>query len=226
LICIDTWVLARIERGVTPEIHDDYDMSKKLKIGFASGVALAVIALCLIGVYGYTHFLGDVDSNRLRNAHTEAEIRNAFRDHIPADITAAARLRLARICTESGRLEEARAELAKLPDLAARPELAKRAKIEQARLFFRAGRPAEARKLLEEVADADTDADLQPLRVEAAVEAGKLALAANDAETARKYLDKSVKLQHQLTLYDNAWTAEAKKLLETLPAAKPAEPKK
>ena len=88
------------------------------------------------------------------------------------------------------------------------------------------GKAADARKLLENVADTDTDAYLQPLRVEAAVEAGKLALAAKDNENARKYFDKSVKLQHQLTLYDNAWTTEAKKLLETLPAAKPAEPKK
>ena len=226
LICIDTWVLARIERGVTPEIHSDYDMSKKLKIGFVSGVALAVIALCLIGVYGYFHFLGDVDSNRLRNAHTEQEILASFRDHIAPDVTAGARLRLARHYAKSGRLVEARAQMKLLPDLAAWPELAKRSQIEQAFLLVCEGKVADARKLLENVADADTDADLQPLRVEAAVEAGKLALAANDAETARKYLDKSVKLQHQLTLYDNAWTAEAKKLLETLPAAKPAEPKK
>ena len=167
LICIDTWVLARIERGVTPEIHSDYDMSKKLKIGFVSGVALAVVALCLIGVYGYFHFLGDVDSNRLRNAHTEQEILASFRDHIAPDVTAGARLRLARHYAKSGRLVEARAQMKLLPDLAAWPDLAKRSQIEQARILVCEGKAADARKLLETVADADTDADLQPLRVEA-----------------------------------------------------------
>ena len=154
------------------------------------------------------------------------EILASFRDHIAPDVTAGARLRLARHYAKSGRLVEARAQMKLLPELAQWPELAKRSQIEQARILVREGKAADARKLLENVADTDADADLQPLRVEAAVEAGKLALAANDAETARKYLDKSVKLQHQLTLYDNDWTAEAKKLLETLPAAKPAEAKK
>ena len=89
--------------------------------------------------------------------------------------------------------------------------------MEQAFIFSKTGKPAEARKLFEKVAEIDNKDDLLPIRVEAACEAGRVALEMKDPDNARIWLNKAVKLQSLVTLYDSKWSQKAKELLETLP---------
>ncbi|MBR2643468.1 MAG: hypothetical protein IKD46_10125 [Lentisphaeria bacterium] len=217
LICIDTWVLARIERDVTPEIQNHYTLPARHKWYFAAGVVVTLALLAGLGWYSYHFFIGDADTNRLRNAQTMEELQAAMKDGISPEVTAAARLRLARLYAEKGDFKNANAQFALLPDVKAWPAVSARYDVEQAFIFSKTGKPAEARKLFEKVAEIDNKDDLLPIRVEAACEAGRVALEMKDPDNARIWLNKAVKLQSLVTLYDSKWSQKAKELLETLP---------
>ena len=220
LICLDTWVLARVERDVTPEIHDNYTLPRSQKCIFAGGLLATLLLIGGIAWYSYHFFVGDADTNRLRNAVTMEELQDAMKDGLPADVTAAARMRLARLYSEKGDFAAAKAQFAKLPDLKEWPVLTHQYTVEQAFILGKTGNKAEARKMLEQVAEIDDKDELVALRVEAACEAGRLAMEMKDYANAKIWLDKAVKYQSLLTLYDGKWSAAAKELLKQLPEEK------
>jgi tetratricopeptide (TPR) repeat protein len=100
------------------------------------------------------------------------------------------------------------------------PALAHRYTVERAFILGKTGSKAEARKMLEQVAEIDDKDELVPLRVEAASEAGRLALEMKDYANAKIWLDKAVKYQSLLTLYDSKWSKAAKDLQKQLPEEK------
>lgn len=220
LLCIDTWVLARIERDVTPEIQNCYDLQTSHKCYLAGGTVFTLLLLAGIGWGSYHFFIGDADTNRLRNAVTMEELQASLKDGLAPDVTASGRLRLSRLYAQEGDFAAALAQLALLPDVQKWPEIAAHYQVEQAFILGRTGKTAEARKLLEAVAETEGGDDLLPLRVEAACEAGRLALEAKEISNARIWLEKSVKLQTLITLYDSPWSSKAKELLKTLPEEK------
>jgi len=223
MICIGLAVLARIERNVTPEIHDDFDMTAGQKWTLAGSFAGVLILLGCLGVVGCRYFLGDVETNRLRNAESEQEILDSFRDHIDWETTAGAQLRLCRIYLADGRLDAAEAMLARVAEQMKAnpvpPVLSVRYDLEQALLLEQRGRREEARQIWCKVADMESeDNAVLPLQVEAAARAGMMAETLNKTEDAVRYWKRAVKLQSGMTIYDNEWTTTAKERLKKLPS--------
>lgn len=184
---------------------------KKLTV---AGLILAAVIGLVYGMYGFMRNQSRKAMNALASAQTQEELVQALQKYGREPSAPFARIRLARMYLQNGKLTEAEAEYKKLETDGLTPKLLARVQLDRAYLLEKAG---QLQKAADHFAVCGSNAAFSVnQRAEACTASGRLYAELKMKDAAKKQLDNCIRLQNQAGPDGQQWVAFAKFLLSDL----------